>query len=78
MTQDDAIKWIAELFEEPIDHLTPETKRGDIPGWDSLGILNLMAGLDEGFSILLSESEISKLQTVEDVLSILRQHGKLI
>jgi acyl carrier protein len=77
MTQADAIKWIADLFEEPVDHITPEAKRDDIPGWDSLGILNLMAGLDEGFGILLSEAEISKLQRVEDVLNILKQHGKL-
>jgi len=77
MTQDDAIKWIAELFEETVDRITPETKRDDIPGWDSLGILNLMAGLDEGFGILLSEAEISKLHKVGDVLDILNQHGKL-
>lgn len=77
MTPDEALKWITELFEEPADHLKPETKKADIPGWDSLGILNLMAGLDSEFNILLSEAEIAKLHCVDDILSLLKQRGLL-
>jgi acyl carrier protein len=77
MTPEEAIKWIAELFEEPADRLKPETKKADIPGWDSLGILNLMAGLDSDFNILLSEDEIVKLHNVGDILNLLSRHGQL-
>ena len=77
MTSDEALKWIAELFEEPADRLTPDTAKADIPGWDSLGILNLMAGLDSEFNILLSETEIAQLKSVGDILNLLRQRGQL-
>jgi len=77
MTPEAALKWIAELFEEPVDHLQPDTQKTDIPGWDSLGILNLMAGLDSEFNILLSEEEISRLKSVGDILALLKQRGHM-
>jgi acyl carrier protein len=71
------VSWIAEVFEEPTGRITIETLRKEIPGWDSLGTLSLMAGLDEKFDIHLSEADIEGLQRVADVLDILRRSGKL-
>jgi acyl carrier protein len=77
MTEQKALAWIANIFEEPVENIRPDVYRGDIPGWDSLGILALMAGLDEEFDIRLSEQEIPALQTVQDILAILKRHGRL-
>jgi acyl carrier protein len=77
MTHEEALEWIAEVFEEPAENITPETTRDDVKGWDSLGILNLMAALDEEFDIQLSEEELFETQTVEDILEIFRKHGHL-
>lgn len=77
MNVQDALAWIAEVFEEPSGRIKPETKRGQIPGWDSLGTLSLIAGLDERFDIHLAEKDIEGLRQVEDILEVLRQHGKL-
>ena len=77
MTTDEALEWIAELFEEPVENITPETPRVDIPAWDSLGILTLMARLDEDFEILLEEEEVQELRSVNDILEALRRYGKL-
>ena len=55
MTEQEALKWIAELFEEPVENIRPETKQDEVEGWDSLGVLSLMAGLDEEFDILMTE-----------------------
>ena len=77
MTTDEALEWIAELFEESVENITPETPRVDIPAWDSLGILTLMARLDEDFEILLEEEEVQELRSVNDILEALRRYGKL-
>jgi acyl carrier protein len=77
MTQQEALTWIAELFEEPVENIQPETFRENIPGWDSLGLLNLMSGLDSNFNIQLPDGEVGQLKVVNDILAILRQHGVL-
>lgn len=77
MNQDDALRWFAELFGLPAAGLTSSTKRSDIPGWDSLGVLMLMGGLDERFSIAVDDDDMRSMQKVGDVLELLRNKGKL-
>ena len=77
MTKEEALEWIAELFEESVESILPETQRDEIPAWDSLGILTLMARLDEDFEILLEEEEVQELRGVNDILDALHRHGKL-
>ena len=77
MTENEAIKWITELFEESIDNIKPETRRDEIQSWDSLGVLNLIAGLDQQFDVLLAEDEVTGLKKVGDILEILKKYGKL-
>ena len=77
MNTDEALEWIAELFEEPAESITPETPRDEIPAWDSLGILTLMARLDEDFEILLEEEEVQELRSIGEILDALRRHEKL-
>jgi acyl carrier protein len=77
MTEEEALEWIAELFQEPVENITPETERDKIEGWDSLGVLTLMAAFDEEFDILLSEEEMQGLLKVDDILKVLRERGAL-
>jgi len=77
MTIEEALTWIANLFQEPVANIKPETARDDIEGWDSLGVLTLMAGLDEDFDILLSEEEMQNLNKIDDLLDILKKHKKI-
>jgi acyl carrier protein len=77
MTLEEAIKWIADIFEEPVERITPETTQAMIAAWDSLGILTLMARLNEDFDILLAESELQEMKSVNDVLETMKRHGKL-
>lgn len=72
-----ALSWIADIFEEPPENVTPEKRRDDIPGWDSLGVLALMAALDNDFGIVLSAEEMQGMTGIDDILQILRRHGKL-
>lgn len=77
MKTQEALTWIAEVFEHPIEGISAETMRKEIPGWDSLGTLALIAALDERCDIHLSEKDIGGMQRVGDILEILRRNGKL-
>ncbi len=73
----EVLAWVAEVFETPTEKIRPETKRDDIAAWDSLGILTLMARMDEDFQVLPTEEEIQQMKSVADILDVLRKHGKL-
>jgi len=77
MNIEEALIWVADLFEEPVEDIQPETLREDIPAWDSLGVLTLMASLDEDFDILLTDEEMQGLQKIDDIFEILRSKGHL-
>jgi len=77
MTQEEALKWFAELFGLPVASISPETTRAQISTWDSLGVLTLMAALDETFNIVTDDATMRSMQSVNDVLDLLRKNGKL-
>ena len=68
------LTWVAEVFEAPVEKIQPETRRDEIDAWDSLGILALMARMDEDFQVLLTEEEIQQMNSVADILEVLRKH----
>jgi acyl carrier protein len=78
MTNDEALAWIARLFDERVENIRATTARDAIAGWDSLGMLTLMADLDEKFDIQVGEKETSEMVAVQDILDLLARHGKLI
>jgi acyl carrier protein len=69
------LTWVAEVFETPVEKVRPETKRDEIDAWDSLGILTLMARMDEDFHVLPTEEEIQQMRTVGDIIDVLRKNG---
>jgi acyl carrier protein len=77
MTENEALIWIAEMFEESVENISVDSRKEDIEGWDSLGVLTLMAAFDEEFDILLSEEELSEFQKVGDILDVLKSHDRI-
>ncbi|HLZ34945.1 MAG TPA: acyl carrier protein [Nitrospira sp.] len=77
MTQQDAVEWIAKLFEVSPEQLTPDTLRDDIPAWDSLGVLTLMASLDSDHGIVLTDEDVQAIKKVGDILDVMRRNGKI-
>ncbi len=77
MSSSEALAWIADVFEEDPDGIGPETERKDIVGWDSMGVLALMAGLDNDFDILLSADDMQAITKIQDILVVLENNGKL-
>ena len=77
MTVEEALHWVAELFEEPVERITPATSKDDIEAWDSLGILTLLAKLDDELNIQLKEEDLEGLKSVKDILLLMKRHGHL-
>lgn len=73
----EALKMLSDAFEEPVANLRPDVSRDDVPGWDSMGALTLMAELDERFGIELTADDSKKMSRIDDVLQLLRKHGAL-
>jgi len=77
MTRDEVLTWLAGVFEEPPGSVRPETPRDEIRGWDSLGVLTLMADLDEKFDLRVGEKEMAAMTRIQDILDLLNRSGKL-
>jgi acyl carrier protein len=75
MTSAEFLAWCGNLFDEPAENLTLETPREEVPGWDSMGTLLLMADLDEVHGIQLSEDELSELRTLGDIADLIEAKG---
>lgn len=65
------LAWCETLFDEPAEDLSMETRREEIPGWDSMGSLLLMADLDEVHGIQLSEEDLAGLETLGDIAALI-------
>ncbi len=78
LTTQAALHWIAEVFEEKPASVTPSATPEDLQGWDSLGMLTLMAELDEKYGIFLPEDQVLGLRSIEDILAVLRAHKVLV
>ena len=77
MTERAAVEWIAKVFETSPDQLTPDTHRDNVPAWDSLGVLTLMASLDSDLGIVLTDDDVQAVKTIGDILDVIRRNGKL-
>ena len=64
MKREEAVAWLAGLFDEPLEKVSEATARESIYGWDSLGTLTLMAEMDEKFDIQLSEKDVTDFLSV--------------
>jgi acyl carrier protein len=51
-----------DVFEDDQLVLTDSMTAGDVPGWDSLGHLNLVIALEKRFGLKFATAEISRLK----------------
>jgi long-chain acyl-CoA synthetase len=57
----------AEIFSVEGDILTPSSATGDVPGWDSLAFVRLVAASEERFGIRLRPRDIMSITTLGDM-----------
>ena len=62
---------LAEALEIDDCQLTDETNLIDLPGFDSLTTLNLIAFIDQKFNIVVNINDLNKIKTVNDLISLI-------
>ena len=74
LSLEQAMQMIADALNEPLGNIDCETQRASIVGWDSMGALMLIAELDDRFGIELSADDSRKMNSIDDILAVLRAH----
>lgn len=77
MTVDDVLRRIAEALEVDPMTIRMETKNADVTNWDSMGKISLLLMIDNEFGIKLAPNETRHLNSVEGIVALLRNGGKL-
>jgi acyl carrier protein len=67
------LQLMAELFKCDIDDLTDTTGPGDIPGWDSLGHVALMAEIHKHLGVHVPVEDAIEMESIADLLDILER-----
>ena len=65
---------IAKLFEDILDgdsgSISKDTVPDDVPGWDSVGHMSLVSGLEEEFGVEFDVDDIMEMSTVARIVEI--------
>jgi acyl carrier protein len=55
--------------------ITPTTRDEDLPGWDSLGQVNLIMALEQEFGVYIEVEDFGDLKSVPAILAYLGRQG---
>jgi acyl carrier protein len=77
IASEEALEMIAEALNEESEDVRLGVKLDSLDGWDSMGVLMLMAEFDERFDITLEEEQVKQLVLVDDILSLLSEKSML-
>lgn len=66
---------VADVFQLDVAAVNDESSQDSIPKWDSLGIVNLVAELEQVFGIQFDILEIADFRNVAIIKSILMEKG---
>lgn len=70
MDQVEFLNQLHVLFEAEPASITPNCRIENVPGWDSLTFLGLIAMLDAQYGIALGPKEILACETVESLMTL--------
>lgn len=66
------IEKFAEIFDDTdVSSLAPDTKFRELDEWSSLSVLGVIALADEEFDVVLTGSEIRKVDTISDLFNLI-------
>lgn len=76
-----SIKDLLALIEQQVNAeagtLRVDMQLADIKGWDSMGVLLLMAELDDRVGVTLSSQVLDNLKSVSDIVNAVKAAGLL-
>jgi acyl carrier protein len=68
---------LAEALDVEPDAIRRTTKASEIGSWDSMGTMAIVIMLTEDFGIELEPQDTRRLQSVESILQLMREAGKI-
>jgi acyl carrier protein len=76
MTEDRILAALTEIFRDAFLRddlvLRPEYTAADIEGWDSFKHIEIIIAVEERFAVKLTSRELDHLQSVGDLLALIR------
>lgn len=66
------IEQFKEVVEVESTEITTETKFRDLPEWDSLAGLSLIAMIDEEYDVILEGNEFKEQETIGDLINAIK------
>lgn len=63
---------IRDFFDDDAITATPALSAKDVDGWDSLTHIRLMLTVEKAFKVKFSTSEIGRMETVSDLVTIIK------
>jgi acyl carrier protein len=76
MDESDIYARLTDIFEDVFDEdsikVIPSLSAKDVDGWDSLTHIRLLLTVEKAFKVKFSTSEIGKLETVGDLVTLIK------
>lgn len=70
MNEESVKRLIAEVLEVSLDTITNDLSIGDIPEWDSLAHMKIIAALESSFEVILDIEQTLEIEDVDDILDV--------
>jgi len=74
---DRILKIVGSVMDVPIEKLDKNSSPDNVENWDSLKHMNLILALEEEFDVSFSNEDIIELLSVEIIIEILKEKGRL-
>ena len=70
---DKVIVLIEKILNVPSGMITPDTEIGELPEWDSLHNVQIMAELEKQFGVKITPEMVMDLETVADIADLMEE-----
>ena len=64
---------MADVFECPLDRITPDTTPDTLEAWDSLRLLDLILAIEQEAAIEISPERLDEMMSVPAILQIVNE-----
>lgn len=75
MPADDNLSAVADVLRDIVDcgdvELRPETGFDELPGWDSIKFIELIASTEEAFGFSMDLKQLDRIRTIGDLLLVI-------
>lgn len=71
--KEEIVKIIADILEVDVCDIEMDTAVGDLPEWDSMHHLQIIAELEKVYNIKFNASDLAELEYVSDLISLVEE-----